>query len=110
MLTRFTPADAYVCINSTVTSSGLHSTVTSAPGANGMVVSTAANSSAGTRVGVPPPTNTLVTGSSAARRCRRAMRRDSRDQMVTVGPRGERAVVAAMPTERDVDVDAELAR
>jgi hypothetical protein len=45
--------------SSSVTSSGLHSTVTSAPAASGMARSTVARSPAGTSDGVPPPTNTL---------------------------------------------------
>jgi hypothetical protein len=62
MDTRFTPAPTYVSRSSTVTSSGLHSTVTSAPAASGTARSTSARPAAGTSVGVPPPTNTLVAG------------------------------------------------
>ncbi len=60
--TRLTPAATYVSNSDSVTSSGLHSTVTSAPGARGIARSTAASPSAGTSDGVPPPTKTLVAG------------------------------------------------
>ena len=43
-----------------MTVSGLHSTVTSAPGASGIAASTRIRPSAGTSDGVPPPKNTLV--------------------------------------------------
>ena len=49
-----------------MTSSGLHSTVTSAPSASGIARSTLANWSAGTSVGVPPPTNTVSAGGMPA--------------------------------------------
>src|ERR671912_512393 len=59
METRSTPAAAYVSISVGVTSSGLHSTVTSAPGASGIARSTSARPSAGTSVGLPPPLELL---------------------------------------------------
>jgi hypothetical protein len=52
---------------SAVTSSGLHSTVISASSVTGIALSTSANSSGSTSVGVPPPTNTLLAGGSLAR-------------------------------------------
>ncbi len=60
------------------TDSGLASVVTSAPGASPNSESIAARilarSSGGSRVGVPPPKNTVSTGSSVAPRTRRARR------------------------------------
>src|SRR4029453_1899362 len=63
--TLATPAPTSPAAIAASTVSGLASTVTSAPGATGSSsrsrASTRARSSAGSRVGVPPPTNTLVT-------------------------------------------------
>ena len=65
----------------------------------------------GTRVGVPPPTNTLDTGQEIARVDVAAQGVEVvADHMVAIGPGGKRAVVAAVPAERDVDVDAERLR
>ena len=59
------------------TVSGLASTVTSAPGTNGSSSasrpSSRARSPGGSRVGVPPPTNTLVTAAGAGPRAAAAM-------------------------------------
>ena len=59
-LTRVTPPSAYARISSPVTSSGLHSIVTSADGVTGIAASSPVSSSAESIEGVPPPTNTLV--------------------------------------------------
>ena len=66
---RFTPAEAYVSICGWVTSSGLHSTVNSAPAAMVSGSNTLISNSAGTRLGVPPPTKIdVISGRSAATR------------------------------------------
>ena len=58
--TRFTPASRYAANNAVDTVSGLHSTVTSAPGARTTAERTDTSSSAGSNDGVPPPKNTDV--------------------------------------------------
>ena len=62
-------------------------------------------------MGVPPPTKTLVTAGRPSPTARVISVRTAAevvvDQVLTVGPRGERAVVAADRAERDVDVGAE---
>ena len=70
---RVTPAARYVASRSSVTSSGLHSTVTSAPGARGMASSTETNRSAGSRDGVPPPKKTDVAAAMPSRSVARAI-------------------------------------
>ena len=93
-----------------VTVSGLHSTVTSAPGPGAAPPSTHQRS-AGTIDGVPPPKNTLVDGGQPVRDGPLDVGRDTRPGTdrsgATIRPGGERAVVAPARAERDVDVDAE---
>ncbi|CAB5055159.1 unannotated protein [freshwater metagenome] len=64
---RLTPAATYVFIISTVTSSGLHSTVISALSVTGIAATIDASNSGARRVGVPPPKNTVsATGIPAS--------------------------------------------
>ena len=80
-------------------------------GATGIDATIAARRSGGTRVGVPPPTNTVeaagIPPSTARAISVRTASRYAVDEMVAVGPRRERAVVALRCTERDVDVHPE---
>jgi hypothetical protein len=69
-LNRFTPPRRYARRRAGVTVSGLHSTVTSAPGDRSMWSSTLISASAGTSDGVPPPKNTLVADGMPSRRAR----------------------------------------
>ena len=59
MLTRLTPARANTSIIPAVTSSGLHSIVTSAPADTGTAASIRAMCAGSMSVGVPPPMNTV---------------------------------------------------
>ena len=68
---RFTPPSKYVAIIASVTSSGLHSIVTSAPGTSGNSLRQAISATGGTSVGVPPPTNTVSTDGMPAATLRR---------------------------------------
>ena len=97
-------------------SSGLHSTVTSAPGARGDGVEDRRPAARrARRDGVPPPKNTLVAAGSPSSRAARRSLGDARlgvrrHQVVTVGPCREGAVVATRRAERDVDVEPERRR
>ena len=111
---RVTPPARYAASSAGVTVSGLHSTVTSAPSARGIASRTATSSSAGSSDGVPPPKKTEVAAPRPSATAPPISRRQRGGvvghQVVAVGPRRERAVVAAARAERDVDVDAERGR
>ena len=78
---RVKPAARSAASDSAVTESGFASVVTSASGASpnssSIPASTAPSCPGGSSVGVPPPTNTLATGTSASPSTRRASRSSS---------------------------------
>ena len=77
-LTRVKPASRSAARSQAATLSGLASVVTSAPGASpnsaAIAASTDASSPGPSRVGVPPPKNTVSTGRSRSPSTRRACR------------------------------------
>ena len=113
MLTRLTPPDRYVRNISTVTSSGLHSTVTSASSRRGIAAITF-----GQRIGAAPASACHRRRRWCRRRaCRRPPRARSRstrppryaiDEVGPIGPRRECAVVALRGAEGDVEIHPEL--
>ena len=94
-----------------VTSSGLHSTVTSAPSRRSMAPSSRQSSSEGMCEGVPPPKKTVAAAprppAYGVLELGQAGVDVARDELLQPGPGGKGAVVAATGAEGHVHVDAE---